>query len=88
MVWGCFTGSWLGPLIVCEEGGIGVDEYEDILYDGLFSLIDDLLELPEEPETIQVATQDTYLFMQDNALCYKAKEILDFLKENNVPLMI
>ena len=72
MVWGCFTGNRLGPLIVCEEGGIGADEYEDILYDGLFSLIDDLLEPPEEPETIQVVTRDIYLFMQDNAPCHKA----------------
>jgi len=88
MVWGCFTGNRLGPLIVCEEGGIGADEYEDILYDGLFSLIDDLLELPEEPETIQVATRDTYLFMQDNAPCHKAREILDFLEENQVPIMV
>ena len=71
-------------MIVCEEGGIGVDKYEDILYDGLFSLIDDLLEPPEDPETIQVATQDTYLFMQDNTPCHKAKDILNFLEKNNV----
>jgi DDE superfamily endonuclease len=88
MVWGCFTGNRLGPLIVCEEGGISADEYEDILYDSLFSLIDDLLEPPEEPGTIQVATQDTYLFMQDNAPCHKAQEVLDFLEENQVPIMV
>ena len=88
MVWGCFTGNRLGPLIVCEEGGIGADEYEDILYDGLFSLIDDLLEPPEEPGTIQVATQDTYLFMQDNARCHKAREVFDFLEENQVLIMV
>lgn len=52
MVWGCFTGTRLGPLIVCEEGGIGADEYEDILYNGLFSLIDDLLEPPEDLQMI------------------------------------
>ena len=87
MVWGCFTGNRLGSLIVCEEGGIEADEYEDILYDGLFSLIDDLLEPPEEPETIQVAAQDTYLFMQDNAPCHKATCILKFLEENHVLIM-
>src|SRR5579871_6178629 len=27
MVWGCFTGERLGPLIVCDDGGIGADEY-------------------------------------------------------------
>ena len=87
MVWACFTGERLGPLIVCDEGGIGADEYQDNLYDGLFSLIDDLLEPPEDPETIQVATEQTFLFMQDNSLCHKATEVLDFLKENCVSIM-
>ena len=63
MVWACFTGERLGPLVVCDEGGIGADEYEDILYDGLFSLVDDLLEPPEDPDTIQVADKNTFIFM-------------------------
>ena len=87
MVWGCFTGERLGPLIVYDDGGIGADEYEDILYDGLFSLIDDLLEIPEDEEEVQVADQNTFLFMQDNAPCHKATEILKFLAENHVPVM-
>jgi hypothetical protein len=87
MVWACFTGERLGPLIVCEEGGIGADEYEEILYDGLFSLIDDILEPPEEPETIQVADTNTFMFMQDNAPCHKAHEVMEFLAENHVPVM-
>lgn len=87
MVWACFTGERLGPLIVCDEGGIGANEYEDILYDGLFSLIDDLLELPENTDTIQVADETTFLFMQDNASCYKATKVLEFLAENHVPVM-
>src|SRR5579859_2907172 len=86
MVWGCFTGDRLGPLIVCDEGGIGADEYEDILYDGLFSLIDDILQSPES-DTICVADENTFLFMQDNAPCHKAHCILEFLKENHVPVM-
>jgi hypothetical protein len=88
MVWACFTGERLGPLIVCDEGGIGGDEYEDILYDGLFSLIDDLLKAPEDSETIQVADENTYIFMQDNAPCHKSTEVLEFLWENNVPVMV
>ena len=53
MVWAYFTGNWLGPLIVCDKGEIGANEYEDILYDGLFSLINDLLHhLENEPESI------------------------------------
>jgi len=87
MVWACFTGERLGPLVVCDEGGIGAEEYEDIIYDGLFSLVDDLLELPEDPDTIQVADENTFLFMHDNAPCHKAAHILEFLKENHVPVM-
>jgi hypothetical protein len=87
MVWACFTGERLGPLIVCDEGGIGADEYEDIIYDGLFSLIDDLLEPPEDPGTIQVADENTFIFMQDNAPCHKAEHTLEFLRENRVPVM-
>jgi len=87
MIWACFTGERLGPLVVCDEGGIGANEYEDILYDGLFSLIDDLLEPPKDAETIQVANENTFLFMQDNASCHKAQEVLDFLAEYQVPVM-
>ena len=63
MVWACFSGERLGPLIVCDDEAIDGEEYEDILYDGLFSLIDDLLNLPEDPDTIQVAEENTFLFM-------------------------
>jgi hypothetical protein len=87
MVWVCFTGGRLGPLIICDNGGIGADEYKDILYNRLFSLVDDLLEILDDAEEVQVADQNTFLFMQDNAPCYKATEILEFLHENHVPVM-
>ena len=87
MIWGCFTGERLDPLIVCGEGDIGVDEYEETLYDGLFSLVDDLLESPEDSGTIHVADENTFVFMQDNAPCHKATEVLEFLGENHIPIM-
>src|SRR5438105_4414203 len=80
MVWTCFTGGRMSPLIVCDEGGVSANEYEDILYDGLFPLLDDLLESPDTVET-------EFIFMQDNAPCHKATVILEFLKENQVPIM-
>ena len=86
MVWACFTGDRLGPMIMCEEGGIGANEYEDILYNGLFSLVDDILQTTES-DTIRVEDENTFLFMQDNAPCHKAECILDFLSENGVPVM-
>ena len=87
MVWGCFTGGRLGPLIICDEGGIGANEYEDILYDGLFSLIDDILELPDDGKEVQVANENILLFQQDNAPCHKAQEIVDFLAQHHIPVM-
>jgi hypothetical protein len=45
------------------------------------------LEPPEDPGTIHVANENTFLFMQDNAPCHKAQEVLDFLTENHVPVM-
>lgn len=77
----------MGPLIVCDEGGIGADEYEDILYDGLFSLVDDLVGLSEESNTSQIIDEIPYIFMQDNAPCHKATEILEFLAENEISVM-
>jgi len=50
-------------LIICEERGIGADEYEEILNDSLFSLIDDLLEPSEDSNTICVIDENTFLFM-------------------------
>jgi len=73
-------------MVICDEGGIGADEYEDILYDGLFSLIDDIIQSTEK-DTICVTDDNTLLFMQDNAPCHKADCILEFLAENGVPVM-
>ena len=63
MVWACFTSERLDPLIVCNEGGSGADKYENIIYDGLFILIDNLLELSDSLETICIAHENTFLFI-------------------------
>lgn len=83
MVWACFAGEKLGSSIVCENEGIRAKECEDILYDGLFSLIYDLLEPSEDPGTIQVATEDIYILMQDNASCHRSNEVLQFLEKHS-----
>ena len=69
------------------SGGIGANEYTDILYDGLFSLIDDLLQPPEDPDIIRVADETIFLFMQDNAKVHKATKVMAFLAVNHVPVM-
>jgi len=88
MIWICFTDERLSSLIVvCDEEGISADEYEDILYDDLFSFVDDLLEIPEDDDEVRIADEKIFLFLQDNASCYKATNILEFLEENHVPVM-
>jgi len=43
MVWTCFTGERVGPLMIFDEGRIGSDKYMEVILDGLLSFIDDLI---------------------------------------------
>ena len=43
-------------MIVRDEGSVSTDEYEDLLYNGLLPRIDDLLEPPEDSESVRIAT--------------------------------
>ena len=87
MVWACFTGEKLGPLIVCESGSVDGEAYSEILFDGLLSFVDDLLEVPNDPTTINVATENSLLFMHDNAPCHKSTDVKEILEETNIPVM-
>jgi len=71
-------------MIIYDNEGISIDEYENILDDSVFSLIDDLLAIPDEVEEVQIAEENAFVFMQDNALYHKAATIMEFLEENRV----
>lgn len=86
MVWGCFAGNRLGPLIICERGGIGGEEYIEILADGLLSFVDDILGAEDE-DTIRVRQQNDLVFMQDGAPCHKTEEVMSFLAEEGLQVM-
>jgi len=88
MIWACFSGDRIGPVLTFEQGGIGSDEYMDILYDGLLSMVDDLLQPPQGTDTIQVVDENTLLFMHDNAPCHKTEDVHELLQENNIPVMV
>jgi len=88
MIWACFSGERNGPILVLEQGGIGSDEYEEILYEGLVPMIEDILEAPQDSDTITVADENTFLFMHDNAPCHKTASVMELLQENNVPVMV
>src|SRR5579862_7152602 len=87
MVWGCFSNGRLGPLIVCDIGGVNADVYLEILLEGVIEFIDELLTLEEGSDTITVATDDAFLFMHDNAPCHTAKKVQQFLKLRWIPTM-
>ena len=84
MIWACFSDDKIGLVLSFEQGGIGSDEYMDILYDGLLSIVDDVLQAPEGADTIQVAAENTLLFMHDNAPCHKTEDVCELLQENNI----
>lgn len=88
MIWACFSGERTGPLLAFEQGGIGSDEYMDILYEGLLPMIDDLLKVPDGADTVQIADENTFLFMHDNAPCHKTGDIRQLLQENHIPVMV
>jgi len=79
-----FTVYKLGLLIVCNEQGIGANEYENIIYNSLFSLVDNLLELLKELEIIWIANEIPFLFMQNNVLF---TQVLEFLGEHYIPII-
>jgi hypothetical protein len=94
MVWGCFAGNQLGPLLTFEQGGIGSDEYQDVLYDGLLGLLDDLDETEERTDsdweemvTTLIRRPRPYLFMHDNAPCHKTADVAELLADNGIPVM-
>jgi len=49
----------LSSLIICNEE-IDINEYENIIYDNLFSLINDLLEDSEDSGTFQIADENIF----------------------------
>lgn len=49
--------------------------------------MDDLLAISDDVEEVQGAHEITFVFMQDNARCHKANDVLEFLKENRVSIM-
>ena len=60
----------------------------DILYEGLIPMIDDLLAVSEDAETVEIADESIFLLMHDNASCQKIQDIADLLREHHIPVMV
>ena len=87
MVWTCFCGDKIGPIITWNQGGIGAVKYMEMLSDGLVPMIDDLLKKPVDQDTIRVADENSLLFMQDNAPCHRDRRVSKFLQDRGIPVM-
>ena len=87
MVWTCFSGAKVGPLIVCEAGSVNADRYLEILEHGLITFVNDLFTLQSESDTITVVTNDSFLFMHDNAPCHTAVKVKQYMKRRRIPIM-
>ena len=87
MVWACFSNGKPGPSIVCDFGAVNANIYLKILSDGGVEFINKLLTPEEDADTLQVATDDVFLFMHDNAPCHTAKKVTQFLKSRCIFMM-
>jgi hypothetical protein len=89
MVWGCFAGNKLGPLLAFEKGGISSAEYIQTLKDGLLKFLEDANAVTnnENSNTIQVATMGVYTFQQDNAPIHNSKATQAFFRQYNLSVM-
>ena len=88
MVWACFSGDHLGPLLTLEKGGIG---YMDILYEWLTPMLDDLMnlcdDLLDDEKPVTADKNIPYVFMHDNAPCHTTPEVTELLQEEGIQVM-
>ena len=87
MVWACFCGNKIRPILPLHQGGIGAVEYMEILSGGLMSIIDDLLGHLADQDTIRVVDENSLLFMHDNAPCHRDRRVSKLLHKYSIPVM-
>ena len=89
MVWSCFAGNRVGPLLAFEKGGIRSVEYIQTLKDGLLKFFEEVNGIQDVGDTdcISVATVGEFIFQQDNAPIHVSKLTRDFFKQYNLPVM-
>jgi transposase len=74
MVWGCFRGGQIGPLIMVE-GIINADEYINILEQQVLPMLPDFL------------SDDEVYFQDDNAPIHRANRVLSWKERNGIKSM-
>jgi hypothetical protein len=89
MVWGCFAGNNLSPLLTFEKGGISSVEYIQTLKDGLLKFLEDAngIENTVDSDTIQVTIVGEYIFQQDNVPIHTSTATRTFFRQYNLIVM-
>ena len=87
IVWTCFCGDKIGPILTWNQGWISAVEYMEILSNGLIPMINDFLKKPVDQDTIHVADENSLVFMQDNASCHKVYWVSKFLQDYGIFIM-
>ena len=87
MVWACFSGMKVGPLIVCESGNVNTDCYVEIFENGAVSYIGSLSNPSSRSDTTTTLNNDIVLFMHDNAPCHTAHKVTQYLKIKWIPII-
>jgi len=74
MVWGCFVGDRLGPLVICKEGRMNSDDYIKILNDNL----------KEFKNTIETEQGTDLIYQDDNAKIHTGKKTREWKEQNRI----
>ena len=73
MIWRMISGDGVGPLVRLQ-GKVNVGIYKQLVKDHVLPVL-------------RNSTKQPSIFMQDNAPCYKAMVVMNFLKAENVKVM-
>jgi transposase len=74
MVWGCFVGDRLGPLVVCEEGRMNSNDYIEILQNSLMAF----------KTTMETEWCTTLIHQDDNAKIHISRKTREWKERNGI----
>ena len=72
--------------IIYDRDDIGGEDYVEILADDLLSFVYNIIEIEDE-NILHVRVPNDLIFIQDDALCHKMNEAMEFLKKENLEVM-
>jgi hypothetical protein len=74
MVWGCFAGDRLGPLVICEDGRMNATKYIQVLDSHLKPFLKEL----------EMEWGEGIIFQEDRCAIHTAKKSVSWKEENGI----